>query len=178
MKLLLGRVALFVTTIVGALVAGVSACQADSTPSPFLVRLGTLFPYDDQTRGLGGVAPAAFGFEYKPVKASLGVSHVGLYADYFQESTSKARVSGVGTGIAFEVGNRLRFGFGAGPSTTYTTWYGPVYSWSENRTRLGGRLYIGKQVGTDGAIELTDYVYPASIDLNPSGFGLTYSVRL
>lgn len=177
----LAKIAIAAIAVAIILAAHANPSRADVKLGPpvesdMTVRIGTFFPYDDTAREFGGMAPPAFGFEFRPdFIRRIDSSGYSAYFDYVRESSQPGVVQGAAIGISWRSRGSLSFGVGAASATTFTTLFDAGSSASGATTRLGGKVFFAKRFRNGTSIEVTDYIFPAALGINPSGFGISTS---
>ena len=171
------------TTLTSVLVLtlGAAAALADyaypQQQNELAIRLGAFFPPGGEAQRFGGATEFLGGLDYTmSATGGKSPSATGLYLDYNAGSQRSGYIHSGGLGFQFRAMWPTYIGAGLGLYNTAART--PNGEASGNTTGLGGKVFLGTQIGNRAMIQLDYHVAPQALGVSANGPALEFGFRL
>jgi len=154
---------------------------AGSSASDLTLKLGALFPANDDSRELGGSTQYVIGLDYMLSSVKSSMSSTSIYLDYLGGSKNAGSVHSTGVGVSLRSQGTGYFGAGLGIYTTSIDFHndeGQPFRTSTSSTGGGGKVFAGFELGSGVQLEFDYHLLPTANGVSPSGAALEVGIRL
>ena len=174
--------ALFALALTACLAAPLE-CRASSGSNDLTLKLGALFPANEDSRDLGGDTQYVIGLDFMLPSASTRTSATSVYLDYLGGSRNSGSIHSTGVGIALRSSGTAYFGAGLGIYSTNVTFDNDEDDLfrgnsSTSSTGGGGKIFAGFNLASGVDLEFDYHIVPGAGGVNPSGAALEVGIRL